>query len=181
MMDFIMNLPSITRKLIGDPMIVDRLKKGAHFIALMALITSTSVANSFSHEIIKFHGFPKSLLSDRDPLFLGSFWHHLFKQHHTKLLQSSAYHTQIDEQLEVVNRGLQQFLCCLPLPLILCMDNPLDDENITTMILLSKEILELAKTNFLKARERMKKQANNFDDQVLVKLQKYRQNSLAHY
>ncbi|GKC91091.1 ty3-gypsy retrotransposon protein [Tanacetum coccineum] len=105
-MDFITNLPNSNGK-SAIWVIVDRLTKFAHFLALPPHYTAASLATLFLNHIYRLHGLPKSILSDRDPIFLSRFWKELFGQIGTKLLHSSAYHPQTDGQTEVVNRCLE--------------------------------------------------------------------------
>lgn len=52
----------------------------------------------------------RSLVSNRDPLFVSHFWQELFKLSGTKLRMSSTYHPQSDRQTEVMNRVIEQYL-----------------------------------------------------------------------
>ncbi|KAL4581633.1 hypothetical protein LXL04_006159 [Taraxacum kok-saghyz] len=108
-LDFITHLPPSNGK-SSISVIVDRLTKFSHFIALPSKYTAASLATVFLKDIYRFHGLPKSILSDRDPLFLSHFWIQLFKQLGTKIRHSSAYHPQTDGQTEVVNRCLESYL-----------------------------------------------------------------------
>lgn len=65
------------------------------------------------HNIVKLHGMPNSIVSDRDRVFTSSFWRHLFKLQGTTLDMSSAYHPQPDGQSEALNKCLEMYLHCL--------------------------------------------------------------------
>ncbi|PNY16671.1 retrotransposon-related protein, partial [Trifolium pratense] len=110
-MDFITGLPP-SSGYTTIMVIVDRLTKYAHFIPMKSDYSSKSVAEAFMHNIVKLHGMPKSIVSDRDKVFTSSFWQQLFKLQGTSLAMSSAYHPQSDGQTEVLNKVLELFLRC---------------------------------------------------------------------
>ena len=73
---------------------------------------------AFINNVAKIHGFPKSIVSDRDRVFINSFWQQLFKAQGTTLAMSSSYHSQSDGQMEILNKTLEMYLRCFVL------DNP---------------------------------------------------------
>lgn len=105
-MDFVTHLPS-SHGFTTILVVVDRFSKGVHLGALPTHYTAYKVANLFLEIVCKHHGFPRSIISDRDPIFISSFWRELFKLSGTSLLMSTAYHPQTDDQMEVMNHTLE--------------------------------------------------------------------------
>ena len=102
-MDFITALP-VSRGMSTILVVVDHLSKYIHLEALPANFTATKVAEYLFVEIVvKHQRFPKSIVSDRDPIFVSAFLRRLFELCGTKLSMSSSYHPQTDGQTEVVN------------------------------------------------------------------------------
>jgi len=110
-MNFITHLPSSAGHTVIW-VVCDCLTKYAHFVALPTHFTAPTLACRFSIEICRLHGLPKTIVSDRDPLFVNTFWRTLFKAQGTALKFSLSYHPQIDSQIKVLNRGLETYLQC---------------------------------------------------------------------
>lgn len=110
-MDFIAHLPSSNIK-TTIWVVVDRLTKFAHFIPLPANLTIACLALVFISEICRLHGAPKTIVSDRDRVFVCQFWLSLFKHLGTTLAFSSSYHSHTDEETEVLNCCLETYSHC---------------------------------------------------------------------
>lgn len=102
-LDFITGLPTVRGHSVII-VVVDRLSKYCHFGSLPASYTAVSVAEYFVKQIIRLHGVPKKMVSDRDKIFLSRFWQEVFKRRGTTLGMSTAYHPRV----RWTNRGGQQ-------------------------------------------------------------------------
>ncbi|GJT60682.1 ty3-gypsy retrotransposon protein [Tanacetum coccineum] len=224
-MDFITGLP-VYKGLSVIFVVVDRFTKYAHFGPLPASFNAPRVADVFIDLVVKHHGIPKTIVSDRDPIFVSTFWKQLFAASGTQLNHSTAYHPQTDGQTEVVNRGLEQYLRAMVsdqpqhwvrlLPWAEYSYNtsfhssigmtpyqavygrvppaiipyPLGSSKVAAVeesLVERDALLRQLKHNLLVSKHRMEVQANqkrrdvefNTGDMVLVKLQPYRQVTLA--
>ncbi|KAF0921295.1 hypothetical protein E2562_003099 [Oryza meyeriana var. granulata] len=85
--DFIEALPKVQGKTVILS-VVDRFSKYCHFIPLAHPYTAESVAHAFFADIVRLHGVPQSIVSNRDPVFTSAFWQELMRLTGTKLYMS---------------------------------------------------------------------------------------------
>jgi hypothetical protein len=111
-MDFVSGLPKSKGKDV-ILVIVDRLTKYAHFLPLAHPYTVQKVADIFMSNIIKLHGPPSVITTDRDAIFTSKLWQELFQAMKVSLHFSTAYHPESDGQTKRVNQCLEQYLHCM--------------------------------------------------------------------
>ena len=91
-MDFVTHLPRTQQKHDAIWVIVDRLTKSAHFLALRMTFSLEKFCRLYIREIVRLHGVPVSIVSDRDPRFTAHFWKSFQKAMGTRLTMSTAFH-----------------------------------------------------------------------------------------
>ncbi|KAL0537836.1 hypothetical protein IC582_026825 [Cucumis melo] len=117
-MDFITGLPKTLRGFTVIWVVVDRLTKSAHFVPGKSTYTASKWAQLYMSEIVRLHGVPVSIVSDRDARFTSKFWKGLQTAMGTRLDFSTAFHPQTDGQTERLNQVLEDMLraCALEFP-----------------------------------------------------------------
>ncbi|MBW0584067.1 hypothetical protein O181_123782, partial [Austropuccinia psidii MF-1] len=96
-MDFITQLP-LSSSFDSILVILDRFSKMAVFIPTISSITSLYLAHLFIKNIFSKHGLPSSIVSDRGPLFVSSFWTNLCQKLKISRDLSASYHPETDGQ-----------------------------------------------------------------------------------
>ena len=116
-MDFVTHLPWTSQKHDAMWVIVDRLTKSAHFLVVRMTFTLEEFYRLYVREIVRLHGFPVSIVSDRDPRFTAQFKKSFQKAMGTQLSMSTSFHPQTDSQSERTIHILEDMLqaCILDL------------------------------------------------------------------
>jgi len=109
-MDFVSGLPKTVKGSDSIWVIVDRLTKTAHFLATKKTQSLQRLAELYIREIVRLHGVPVSIVSDRDPRFVSRFWKGLQQAMGTELSLSTAYHPETDGQSERTIQTLEDLL-----------------------------------------------------------------------
>ncbi|KAA0061408.1 pol protein [Cucumis melo var. makuwa] len=109
-MDFITGLTKTLKGYTIIWVVVDRLTKSAHFVPGKSTYTSNKWGQLYMMEIVRLHGIPISIVSDRDARFTSKFWKGLQLALGTRLDFSIAFHPQTDGQTERLNQVLEDML-----------------------------------------------------------------------
>ena len=109
-MDFVTHLSRTTSGCDVIWVIIDRLTKVAHFSPYCMTYTYLRMAQLYVRDIVRLHGIPVSIVSDRDPRFTSHFWGGLQSALGTKVRLSTSYHPQTDGQTERTIQTLEDML-----------------------------------------------------------------------
>ena len=99
-MDFVVGLPRTLGKFDAIWVIVDRLTKSAHFVQVQTTYNSEMLAKIYFREIVRLHGVPISIISDRGTQFTSHFWWSMQKKLGTRVDPSTPFHPKTDGQSE---------------------------------------------------------------------------------
>ena len=109
-MDFVTHLPRTPQRHDAVWVKVDRLTKSAHFLAVRMTFTFERFRRLYIREIVRQHGVPISIVSDREPRFTTHFWRSFQKVMGTRPTMSTAFHPQTDGQSERTIQVLEDIL-----------------------------------------------------------------------
>ena len=111
--DFITELPTCAQSGLrydAIMVVVDRLTKMSHYIPARADWDGKDLAYVWIREIVRLHGVPKRIISDRGPLMNAKHWETFNHYLNARRVLTSAYHPQTDGQTERQNQTLEQYL-----------------------------------------------------------------------
>ena len=111
-MDFIVELPATSKKHTLLIVFVDRFTKMVHVAPAFTPCDAQKTACMFIQDVFRYHGMPRTIVSDRDSRFVSSFWQELMSRLGCQTLMSTAYHPQTDGQTERSNRILEEMIRC---------------------------------------------------------------------
>ena len=90
--------------------VIDRLTSQVHLVPTTMTVTTRGIMWLILKEVVRLHGIPESIVSDRDTIFTSIFWKELHRLMGSKLLISTAFHPQMNGATERANRSIAQIL-----------------------------------------------------------------------
>ena len=111
-MDFVTDLPESTGLFQGAKniwVITDRLSKERHLVPCHSM-SADHLVRMFIHYVVRAHGLPSSIVSDRGTQFTSDLWRNLCKSLGIKAKLSTAYHPESDGETERANQVMEQYL-----------------------------------------------------------------------
>ena len=99
-LDFITGLPKSRNQYDSIWVIFDRLAKSAHFLSVRTNYTGDDYAKIYIEEIVRLHGAPVSIISDRGTQFYSQFWRSFQRVLGTQVNLRTSFHPQTDGQAE---------------------------------------------------------------------------------
>ena len=109
-MDFVVGLPRSRGKYDSIWVIVDRLTKAAHFLPVRTTYSAEDYAKLYLKEIVRLHGIPLAIITDRGAQFTAKFWKSFQEGLGTQVKLSTAFHPQTDGQAERTIQTLEDML-----------------------------------------------------------------------
>ena len=109
-MDFVLGLPRTKAGNDALWVIVYRLTKSARFFPMNCRWEMKQLARAYVKYVVRVHGVPRTIVSDRDTRYLSQFWQTLQQAMGTTLLYSTSFHPQTDGQTERTNQILKDML-----------------------------------------------------------------------
>ena len=109
-MDFIARLPKPTRNFDSIFVLVDKLTNVAQLVTVKTSAIAVDIAHIYLKDIVRLHGIPARIVSDRNAKFTSRFWQAMFQSLGTQLNLSFAYHPETDGQTERVNQVIEDML-----------------------------------------------------------------------
>lgn len=115
-MDFITHLPSSRQGHTAIYVVVDRLTKMVRLAPCKDETDAPEVAHLFMENVVRHHGIPYSIISDRDSRFTSKFWEAFCDQWNIHHSLSTAFHPETNANTERMNRVVQEMLRNVTLP-----------------------------------------------------------------
>jgi hypothetical protein len=108
--DMIVKLPRTPCGYDSILVFIDRLSKMVHLVPTTQSLDAEGFARLFIMHVVRAHGMPRDVVSDRGPQFNNKFWEHVCQRLRLDRKMSSAYHPQTNGQTERINRVIEEML-----------------------------------------------------------------------